>query len=231
MTRRDAIGSLAALLLPTWKLRESVRPPVPLHEFCDPRGESFRFECHTPFLQSNQDERLFGYATDCKIAVRVDANDNLKGNDEGRRPPISKLDWGYDSLTNWKPWPKSNPILRDNGICTVCDGYGTLNKLPAPEHAACDGFGCKKCRYSGVEPATADCPACRGKCEGEFADLQPLHDGIVVAVKYDRKLRTHLRDVEYALRPTHLERRHGDVSQVVAFRFDGGLGLLMPMSV
>jgi len=233
MTRRDALGSLAALLLPTWKLQESVKPPVPLHEFCNPFGDGWRYNVSAPFLQANQDERLFAYSTDCKIAIRVDARDDLKGNDDVRRPPACKLDWDYDSLSGWKPWPKADHLVRKESKCLKCRGYGTADGKPAPNCPKCDGDGCRKCKYAGDDVAFRVCSVCGGDGYGTFPALQAV-GGEFVAVEYDLKIRTHLRDVEYVVKP--FTRKNWDRSQdkqmtAIAFRFDGGRGLVMPMNV
>lgn len=184
MNRRDMLGSMAAMLLPTWRIREAARPPVPLHKFCGKEG--IRFNLATPFVQTTAEEHLFAYATDCKIIVRADADDALKDDDEGRRPPATRLAWDHDSLTGWKPWPKADYVFTDDAECPRCEGYGTADGKPGEDCHRCYGYGCYVCNETGTAARERNCPTCRGKGRGRFANHQRIGP-LNIAIEHDNK--------------------------------------------
>ena len=112
------------------------------------------------------------------------------------------------------------PVAR-HADCPTCDGFGTADGRPGAECVPCEGFGCERCDGRGFLAPL--CPACRGAGVGTHPAFQEVGPEIV-AVKYDRLVRRHLPDAEYAVMPFG---RH-DVDNLIAVRFAGGCGLLAP---
>lgn len=220
-TRREAMGVALAALVPSWVRRTPAA--VPLGAFCAPAwdGANRRYDFTRPFVQAGE-VGLSTYATDSRIAVRVGAGWADRGADAGRLPPAAGLPWPHDALGGWRRWPAERPLVAAEADCPACDGFGTATGRPGPECRPCDGFGCTQCDGHGF--AGPRCRACRGKGVGTHPAFQEVGSEIV-AVKYDRLVRRHLRDAEYAVVPFG---RPG-FGNVVAVRFDGGCGLLMPV--
>jgi hypothetical protein len=233
MNRRHFLASATALaaqaLLPSWAFSRA--PVVPLQEFC---GEDQHFrgdlvKISQPFIQEEA-----GYATDAMICLRVPARE-VKGEALGKLPPASGLPWVHQDLTGWKPWPRQNYLLADNSVCPVCNGYGTADGKCGQMCEVCGHTGrewvgshpyqpiqCRACNGVGIQGP--HCQACKGKAIGLFPGIQLLGQRPIDAC-YDRKIRKHLRDVEYATSESLL--RYTRVP-LVAFRFEGGVGLLAP---
>ncbi len=225
MNRRDVLKTGLAALLPTWALKASPSP-VPLHVFCDP-SHTFRWNLTTPFVQQMPDERLFSFATDARACLRVAARDDDRTGEATHRPPCTRFSWDHDALPGWKPWPKESYLLAEGSECLSCRGYGTADGTPGMECDRCYGFGCRACKDTGILIAKADaCPACRGKGVGTRPGIQPL-GGLHVAAVEDARIRRNLRDIEWTV--TNHAAVGGQPLTVIAFRFDGGLGLLMPL--
>jgi hypothetical protein len=226
MNRRDMLrattAGLLSGLLPTWVIRQPVR--VPLEKFCTDDGGG-RFSMATPFVQASKDDRLFAYATNAAICVRADASQCNRGDSDSPRPSANRLPWQHDTLSGWKPWPKENYLLASNSDCPACNGYGTASGTFGVECAECEGFGCLVCSGNGAIDPTGPCRACGGKPIGIRPDIQRVGD-FFVASKQDRVIRANLRDLEWTRigPPTPVM-----VAHIIAFRFDGGLGLLMPL--
>lgn len=239
MNRRSFLQSAAALslsaLVPTWFKWPEVAQPINLQAFC--AAEPFRkFDATRPFVQMDVDEaRAFTFATDGKIAVRVNANAGLLASPDGKFPPCAGLRWWPDEGTDaWRPWPKANYLLASDSDCPRCDGYGVYPNQGECE--ACYGLGnledadfwsrvpnhqCRACRGSGN--AGPICTHCHGKAIGVFPAIQPIEScqaSVYLDAKIDRKMRRELRNIEY---------RVIDAYNVVPiqFRFDGGHGLVM----
>lgn len=225
MNRREAIGGmLATAMLPFWARKTPT--VVPLHEFCGV-GKSFRFDMATPFVQGDG-SKLATYATDAKVCIRVASTDSDCGGLLGNRPPANRLGWDHDKTGGWKPWPKERPLLATESWCPRCNGYGTHNAKEAPECRTCDGFGCQRCNMRGS--IGRDCPACKGDGNGIYPGIQEVGPAIIDA-SYDRKIRTHLRDVEYVVVDNGSPSwDKNDRLNVVLFRFDGGRGMLMSLA-
>ncbi len=233
MNRRDALKTGLAALLPTWALR-SPSPRVPLEKFCGRAELDYgRFKLAAPFVQEAQDSRLYSFATNAAVCVRVDARNCDKGDGLGRLPPAGdKLPWYHDKLSGWKPWPKERYLLAADSPCPTCEGFGTNDKKFAHECRACDGLGmgsCKWCNGTGIQPSAGGwCRDCAGGGVSNAPDIQPLAEGWFAESLQDRLIRSHLRDVEWTLiGPNTAPSAY--TSHIIAFRFDGGLGLLMPL--
>lgn len=220
-TRREAMAVALAALVPSWVRRTPAA--VPLAEFCARPWDlvSRRFDAARPFVQESPGG-LHTYATNGHVAVRVGAGWADRGAGLGRLPPAAGLPWPHDTLGGWRRWPAERPLVADRADCPACDGFGTADGRPGPECVPCDGFGCERCDGRGFLAPL--CPACRGAGVGTHPAFQEVGPEIV-AVKYDRLVRRHLRDAEYAV--VRFDRYA--TGNVVAVRFDGGCGLLMPV--
>lgn len=242
MNRREAIGAGLAMLLPTWKLRWEQPQAIALQDFCDDPAApwTIRYNMAEPFVQPSND-RLFKFATDGKIALRVNAIDYDCGDEQERRPPIGDLNfWQHDSLRGWKPWPKEDRIVAADSKCPTCNGYGTASGKVGKECDVCYGCGyeipeggmdrkrCSKC--NGHEVIGPYCPVCKGNAYGTHASIQKVGD-ILIDVGFDKKIRSNLRDVEYTILPFRTPSTIKTAKEVgiVAFRFLGGVGVLMPL--
>lgn len=184
MNRRQMLGSLGALLVPTWAFRP-VKRSIPLHEFAANDWQVARFDMDKPFVQE-LGSRLFGYATDSKIILKVDATEVNQGDEQGRIPPAYNIEWDrIDALRGWSPWPKKMHL-------TDRDDH--------PE---------------------------------EYGRWIQKVGSLCIDTQYDDKIRKHLGNVEFAILPdtrrADMDRRV--IGDAVAFRFDGGTGLLMSMNV
>lgn len=215
MNRRQFIGSAAiASLLPIWTIRPAKRKTVDLLSFC--RMDPGRWDLTAPFEQTE-----WTYATDAKICVRVRPESSDVRIDERRVPPFQSLAWTHDVMIGWKP-PKFNYIEKKRQ-CPECE-CGIINGAPCPE---CYGYGemgtCKKCK--GIGLVNDDCSRCKGTgqlvwpCEVEC-------DGLV----FDAKLYDKIKGLPGLEFPVHKEVCGGPKGQPVRFRFEGGTGLLMPLT-
>lgn len=224
MNRRDVLkaGVAAGLsaLVPSWLLR---RPDINLAAFCDPNA--IRFNMAQPFVQESPGG-LFKYATNGHVCLRVDTDWSQANRDAKHAlPPACTLPWLHDDRAGWKKWPASDPITLDPEYCPDCDGRGRVGD-DIEECPWCDGRGCHKCHESGTMGGTI-CQGCEGEPYGRFLGAQMIGD-LPISFVLDRKVRQHLRDVEYhtdTLTFPNLEAN----SQAVMFRFDGGCGLLLPL--
>lgn len=225
MNRRDFIKTTAtsalASMVPTWMLPKA---EIELTAFCHKR-ETSRWDCRTPFLQGENK-----YATDGRIMVRVPGKP-LDIGDQDRRPNADEAYQRYThqlgQLGQWLKWPRETPIVTDDAWCPACDGTGQEGGEPAEECEACGGFGhngtrdCRPCNGLGIL-TEKPCPACKGRANGRFPAYQQV-GGLYVAHEFDRKIRKHLRGVEFYY-------VDGQTCKLpVYFRFDGGKGLLMPI--
>lgn len=201
LNRREVLkaGAAAALssLVPTWLL---AKPEIDLAAFCDGDPHGFkRLYMAEPFVQATGDV-LHKYATDAKIAIRVDAGWSDAGTQIENLAPANRLCWGAGK--NWQRWPKQNHLVASDTECPECDGEGFV---------IADGHAGK-------------CPKCKGFGCGAFPGIQMV-GGTPIEWAYDTKLRRHLRDIEYA--EVTIAHPHGSGSvNGISIRFDGGLGLL-----
>jgi hypothetical protein len=153
------------------------------------------------------------YATDGRICVRVDA----AGQDdtEGTTPPSEDLGWGGDG--DWKPIPAVEPVMSmqkcPHCTCKTCHGSGET-ECPTC-HNDCD---CEECDGDGFD----GCEQCHETGMMMLPDFYTI-DGIKIAARYWDKIRA-LPNVMYALPANKSDRL-----RPIAFRFDGGDGLVMPL--
>lgn len=245
MNRRSFIASTTGLalasLVPSWLLGAQKRR-IDLRPFCASH-ESFRYQLRQPFTQE-QGGALFRYATDQKIAVRVNGEDDDRNGEVKQLPPANRLDWSHDAQRGWRPWPKEDYAVTDDAWCLECDGVGSIGEID--ECPMCDGFGevltqmgdfykqarCLPCRGTGSRGSLGFCPVCKAGGAGKYPFAQKVGD-VWVAANYDRKVRRILGPCEYRLS----DYRGGNPElaakckneHALQIKFDGGLALLMPL--
>ena len=238
MDRRSFLKAGAvASLVPTVLFSRNPIPEINLQRFCDSDAYG-RYDLSGPFAQLG-----WTYATDGRVAVRVDERPTIEPDDKRRVPDASVLCWaGDDSDGLWKPWPelryehwdcavlcpqceakkRLGPGVRD---CQECNGDGYVW-----EHFS-DDFGdweepCKVCNKQGVIGGF-ECDRCQGK--GSIPEAQVIGKSPMGPL-YNRYVRA--RTGAETLEP--INHRAWDASgyslEAIRFRFVGGQGLLMPLS-
>lgn len=234
---RTASAAALSALVPTWLPERTPPRALDLTPFCQP-WQHPKYDMAKPFVQGEHE--LHRYATDSRICVRVPATEADKGDSpEVRRPDAAGLGWWqHDALYpgRWQPWPAARYRDAADSDCQRCHGTGDLHGI-SRECEACQGVGtvdcdddwgfyhptdCQACKGLGFQPLEL-CPECQGKAIGIFPALQPLA-GVYVDAKYDRRIRAHLEGVEVFVPRDGLDSR-----RPLKFRFNGGVGLLMPV--
>lgn len=237
-----------AALVPTWL---PSLPPLPVNKpnaidlaaFCDDEVDGL-YQMNKPFIQFPEVgldlPKPFIYATDSRICVRLPTRQLLNDEPDARLPPAWKIGWTHDACERvWRPWPKARYIDADGSYCFDCDGKGHLPAVSCPEcggHGAKPEIGWHEMMHDGVWPpclncmgtgyAGPKCSTCDGQGEGRLPGLQKLGN-VFVAAEYHRKVADKLPGAEYSFDFTRLP--HG-IFGVVMLRFDGGQGLLMPVT-
>lgn len=176
-----------------------------------------------PHLEQPWSRDGFTYATDGRILLRVSREDYpAPENDKAPNTDVVGP-YNHSELRYWIPVPElPEPEVR---ACTLCDGTGKTRKC-----RECSGFGSCECDCGHEH----DCGYCDGtgrrngedeECEcceaGKITTTQTVNVGPALAnSEYLRKIRT-LPEVAIAL-PV-------EEYAPIAFRFEGGVGYLMPM--
>lgn len=187
------------------KAKESA---IDLTPYCDDPGG--RYSLDTPFVIDG-----WKYATDGRCCVRIPCEEP---NTDGRKIPKANELFADVVGLAYETWPNS-PIHRCKGPCvfchgdkmypsTVCKNCGGNGYMEHEDCARCDGVG-----YVG--------PKCFN-CDGIGWGLACCHQeilGVELSFRY-------VRLIEKLPGPL-LIARHSD--EFVAFRFDGGEGLLAPL--
>lgn len=176
----------------------------------------------TPF-----NEGAYTYATNGSIVVRVPKMEGVL-NREDYPPSIATL-WNVpDGWNEFKPLPE-RPEPRTH-VCQSCNGSGHAIKCKG-----CEGRGewvcdlghkheCNRCDGTGYIPKTnADDPPCQD-CHGTGKRRIYRPD-----IPVDHQLiNEELLDKLYTLPNCTVASNKGNEYGVIAFKFDGGDGLLMP---
>lgn len=185
-----------------------------------------RYDLSAPFQFGG-----FDIASDGCVLIRVPGNGNLTYSDR-RVPDLSQFNWDGFNVSGWKRWPKKRIVKRGDSQCRKCRGFGVTGR----SDCSCIGVhefhnqSCKKCDGSGV--IGDKCAKCNGA--GWFNQLALL-DGDTISTRYESMI-SELPGVEFLPdREAVNVRSTGyvgiDETQTVAipFRFDGGVGLVMPV--
>ncbi len=234
MTRRSALGSLAAALLcPATFVLPARRKTIDLMQFCDFQ-EHRKYDMRLPYELDD-----WTYATDSKICVRVRPATGDVAQRKDKMPPFSQLSWNHDKLRiPWRTMPRLDAIEARDSDCTTCRGYGHVPYTqPAKDCEKCDGLGrewlgngwdlsvpvtCRACNGKGYHrPADAvECPQCHGKAIGVFPSIVELDGRYFDAGLYAKAQALGGEFVH--------DNWNGMASYpLLKFRFDGGHGMLI----
>lgn len=188
-----------------------------LDKFCHSTSESMK----RPFTRGE-----YTYATDGHMIVRIPKLDSVEPNEKA--PHVENLGWGFDSVERWVDPPLVSPSLLSD--CYVCQGTG--RQTPCPE---CFGDGlieictdhnsytvdCKTCDGEGSVMGDAEnCSQCKGAGKAGETPIE-WERGRVSAI-----LLFKLGE----LPKVKLGVCGGDLDPI-PFRFEGGDGYMMPMSL
>lgn len=206
---KSVAGIFGSLLLPS-RMLGGTPTLIELQQFCDEKH--LRWDFSQPFGQGE-----WTYATDARICVRTKLVKPPDKASELNLPDANGLGWIHSEPQRWRAWPRKSWISAGYDMCPMCDWTGRVGAGVVA--CGCD-FGCDRCgdtEYVGGER----CDYCEGKGFGDFPSIQPVGRLHVRGI-YDRKIRS-LGDVEYVfVNPSHPE-------SPIAFRFDGGQGIVMPL--
>jgi len=254
-----AVGaSAASLLVPSWIIPER-RPSysIDLSAFCHNKPwQCGKYDMHVPFVQmgvvddavgcKSWQKRLglpgshfepFRYATDDRVCVRVPINTgDLIDKEKKDLPPVGTLGWTHtwNYRGRWVRWPRAAYLDAADTECLRCCGTGDLAGCPL-ECDDCGGTGhewvgseydishpirCRACKGKGCF-VKEECPKCKGNAIGIFPGIQRLEQ-CYIDCDYHRKI-SCLSGVEYFVPENPVSEKP------IRFRFDGGVGLLMPL--
>jgi hypothetical protein len=219
ITRRGFIGSsLAALLLPTIKVNNTVDRERLLSQFCDDSGRNQRFDMDRPFIAADR----LAYATDSRIMCRTEiAAPDISGT--GKPPPVIAAWHSY-----WRPdsaWVRDGlPAVADLkictpfGVCPLCEGRRiVLPEFPNFDDRQVDAT-MSRLGYCIDDNSVGDesCPQCRGRDDYSGPALVDLC-GAHVYYRYAKLMHT-LPGVQFC---------RSEVEDVVLFRADEFEGIAM----
>lgn len=207
MTRRGFLAAAGGLLMSTL-----VRPAprrIDLASFCYPFQHQ-RFELRTPFRQGD-----WLYATNSKVAVRVDPVGLDTAIDRAKLPPASGLSWwDHDRLRGWKPL--RGEVLMAWWECPTCDDWGVIGHIRhCPE---CDGENPLGCPCDNGVVGDRACPDCDSKVSRATPGLVRIGD-LYCSTHEFRKFAA-AGECEYV---------SGADGSPIRIRGDGFDGLLMPV--
>jgi hypothetical protein len=202
MNRRNFLSTVSSLAASALvpSWLPKIANKINLMPFCT---DNFRrYSIAEPFIQNDQDGQPFQFATNARICLKLATSERPTNNADIKLPPASELPW-FEGKEGWRSWPKRNYLMATESECPDCDGEGFV---------CVKGF-CETCR------------TCGGKGEGTFPDVQQI-DYLYVCRTQDNLMRQHLSGIEYY---PHV---FSGISKnlVIPFRFDGGHGLLCPLS-
>lgn len=207
-------------------------PKIDFAEWCD--LERYRWSLEKPFIQSGHQ-----IATDGRVLLRLPSIGDI-GTDEDRRvPDLDQFQWDLFDCRGWKPWPALE--IEKYGVCVSscrgCRGYGLINwrqcDCPGIIYDEYDNEMDKSgwCGRCDSDRQTGDvCPVCNGKdCNPDEAAR--IGDAGYLNTRFDSMIRD-LGDVEYlpAGGGNIVSRTAPHAAEAIAFRFDGGVGLVMPLN-
>jgi len=190
---------------------------IDLQSFCRRNPTSAYYIINTPFNGAGHT-----YATDAHCVVRVQTTEP-DSDPHMARPNCKALDWSRCTHAD-TPLP---PLPAEYFSCWFCDGTGKESE----DCPKCDGYGgnvdadgethaCPDCKGSGIVNTGPACEHCDGLGKNPpDIELVGLTGNWRLAGCYHRKLAA-LPNVRYRVFPD----KYGPM---IAFRFDGGEGLVM----
>jgi hypothetical protein len=184
-------------------------------------GES-RYSLTSPFVRLGH-----RYFTDGRVCVRVPAPGETDADVHDAFKSANEV-FPVSDPGDWKPWPDDGWV--DGEIqCLACKGIGLVNTRKC---ITCDGTGETTCDYCHKSDECEDCwgdgytggtkcKACGGKCWVSGREKQ-LIGGVPFNAEFVQKILA-LPNVQYS--PSSVQK-----SKPIAFKFDGGEGMLMPLN-
>jgi hypothetical protein len=184
-----------------------------------------------PYLYTAFNRDAYTYATDGRILVRVPLRDGLPAARDGLMEKLLAICEARWAGGDFVPLPEFETIRKPGKPCTDCGGMGRLKTCPE-----CKGECETECCECGN---TRTCPDCKGMggiqvadvgqsdrncvgCDGTGAETKPRDIARFAAHDFD------LSYVERIIALPGLEVCFGQDGGLVAFRFHGGEGALMP---
>jgi len=189
-----------------------------LQPFCHPDRRTSGIS--TPFSRMDHT-----YATDGKLIVRVPRLADVGERDN--TPQVDNLGWNHAELADWTDAPELDQATVKR--CSVCKGTGKTNICPE-----CYGYGevltetsmnwyevtCKTCVAAGKVAGGEDvCDYCAGTGKDVDTPVE-WRSGHISALMLTR----------LSTLPGLQLSPYGEPTEVIRFKFDGGEGLVMPMS-
>lgn len=179
---------------------------------------STKYACANPFSRGGK-----MYATDGRILVGVPTSEPDSNGEFISPDDIAHVMF---PIEHWKPWPRDENIVRGNGECPDCNGYG------GKKCEQCGGFGAGECPtcHQDIDCAecfgngyTITCRTCKGKKRLDDIPIRQLVCRRWIAWKYAKLVRS-LPSVEFGIDDR-------DEHSPLRFRFDGGEGAVMPLMI
>jgi len=174
------------------------------NEFVATPGDATRYAIDAPFVINGMK-----YATNARIAIAVPCDEPDTATCGRRLPNVKGLFDGVRSVSTWHPMPDSKPCEACKGSCRrkcqQCDGKCYLECNLGHEHA------CENCEL-GLET----CDQCSSHEHGvTFGDR-------VIALRFCSSISRLPGPVLWGVSGS-------DPRDPVCFKFDGGVGVVMPV--
>lgn len=180
-------------------------PAIDLSPFCDP--DASRFAIGKPWTKDGK-----RYATDGRVAVRIDVPGQPDDMPKGRVPNVDEIMKPVDRRPEeWLPWPAVEP-------CAMCSATQKI------ECMNCMGDGvCERCNCCGASHQCGKCEGtgkiCCDKCK-ELGSFTTLFGKAELALWMAYEI-SRLPSVAYL---------PGEKAGTVRFKFDGGEGIAVSLS-
>lgn len=187
---------------------------VLLQRFCS--TDEMRLSIATPFSIGD-----FTYATDGAILIRIPRVLHIECREEV--PDINVMPWDHEIINDWESLPDYE--IDPSEVCPVCKG-----SKASKECFLCEGVAEITCPTAHAE---IECPTCDG-----YGDVPASEGGcnwcISMGVSPFKEIHWHNRKISLVYLemmkslPGIVLSKQGKAKEVIRFKFDGGVGLVMP---
>lgn len=192
-----------------------------LKQFCH-KGDHRTVDLARPFSEGD-----YTYASDGWIALRVPRVDGVPEN--GNAPLPSRLPWDHDEIGDWIDLPDYD--LDDADDCRRCKGSGREKSC-----YECHGAGEVEL-HSGYHVYSCECLTCGGggilaavsKDDDPCGDCNGTGKRLMTPVEWGRAHISMALLERIKVLPGVQLSKHGADLQPFRFKWDGGVGLVMPM--
>lgn len=168
-----------------------------------------------PFWQRAMGEPNYCYATDGKIAIRLDDWHEKEFEPFDKIPSMKGI---FDSIRNVREW---TPIP-EVPVCEKCNNTGIFES----ECESCDG---RKSSYCDHCEKDHSCPCCEGSGKGPkecHSDNELYYCNVPL---FNRRIQSRLFAKIAPLPSVEIGVANNDSTERVYFRFTGGIGVVMPL--